>query len=74
MIGELRIISNEAIMTYSRYYPGIFQERLKKITMTWDKIICILPEIRPQHLLNAKRERFRYVSLFGVEFMKRPSN
>jgi hypothetical protein len=71
MIGELEIISNEVVMTYSRHYPGIF---LKKTTMTWNEIVCISAQIRSEHLLNAKQERFRYVSLFDVKFMKRQSN
>jgi hypothetical protein len=37
IIGELEILSNEAIMPYSRYYSGIILERLKQTTMTWTK-------------------------------------
>jgi hypothetical protein len=33
IFGELEIISNEAVMTYTRYYPGVFLERLKKTMM-----------------------------------------
>jgi hypothetical protein len=52
MSDKLERIWKEVVMAYSRYYPGIFLEGLKKIMKTLVRIACIPVESETKHFLS----------------------
>jgi hypothetical protein len=58
MNDEIERIWKEAVLCYSRNYPGIFLEGLRETTDSL-RIASVLDEIRIEHLLNISLDCYR---------------
>jgi hypothetical protein len=56
MIDELEITWEEEIMAYSRYFPGIGLEELRKITKISVRIASGPADITTEYIQNTSRE------------------
>jgi hypothetical protein len=54
MTNVMDKIWKEMAMAYSRYYPGICSEGVKKTAKTLNRSIGALAEIRTEHLRNTR--------------------
>jgi hypothetical protein len=65
MADVMERIWKETAMAYSRYYPGICLEGLKKTAKNFNRLADAPAEVRTKHLRNTRLKSYRHANPLG---------